>query len=57
MNSLVSIMSYYIALIKYVDPVSIGLARKGSNSKSAFVQWLDPCKYINGGTVAPLFSN
>jgi hypothetical protein len=31
-------MPYYIALIKDVDPVSIGLAGKGSNSKSAFVK-------------------
>lgn len=51
MNSLASIMPYYIALINDVDPVSIGIAKKGSTSKSAFVQCLDPCKYTNGGTV------
>jgi hypothetical protein len=55
MNSLASIMPYYIALINDVDPVSIGLARKDCNSKSAFVQCLDLCKCKNAGTVALLF--
>lgn len=51
MHSLASIMPYYVALSKGIDPKDLGLARSGSGEKGAFVQCLDPCKYTGGGTV------
>ena len=48
MHSLASIMPYYIALFREVDPVTLGLARDG---KKAYIQCLDPCEYTGGGTV------
>ena len=48
MHSLASIMPYYIALYRGVDPVTLGLSRDG---KKAYIQCLDPCKYTGGGTV------
>ena len=48
MHSLSSIMPYYVALFKGIDPVELGLAIKG---KKAYVQCLDPCKHTGGGTV------
>lgn len=48
MHSLASIMPYYAALNKGVDPVELGLAKEGNK---AYVQCLDACKYTGGGTV------
>ena len=48
MHSLSSIMPYYIALYKGVDPRKLGLSQDG---KKAYVQCLDPCDYTGGGTV------
>ena len=48
MHSLASIMPYYVALYRGVDPKELGLSRDG---KSAHVQCLDPCDYTDGGTV------
>ena len=48
MHSLSSIMPYYIALFRGVDPKKLGLARNG---EKAYIQCLDPCEYTGGGTV------
>ena len=48
MHSLSSIMPYYVALYRGVDPKKLGLSREG---KKAYVQCLDPCDYTGGGTV------
>jgi uncharacterized repeat protein (TIGR04076 family) len=46
-HSVASILPYYIALHRGVDPRSLGLSRDG---KKAYVQCLDPCDYTDGGT-------
>jgi len=54
MHSLTSILPYYIALSKGVNPVELGLTKKdkpGQHKKKAYIQCLDPCKYTGGGTV------
>lgn len=48
MHSLSSIMPYYVALYRGVEPKRLGLAQDG---KKAFLQCLDPCDYTGGGTV------
>jgi len=48
MHSLSSIIPYYVALYRGVDPRDLGLSRDG---KKAHVQCLDPCEYTGGGTV------
>jgi len=48
MHSLASIMPYYVALSKEIDPKTLGLAKDG---KKAYLQCLDPCQYTGGGTV------
>lgn len=48
MHSLSSIMPYYIALFRGVNPTALGLSRHG---KKAYLQCLDPCEYTGGGTV------
>ncbi len=48
MHSLGSILPYYVALSRGINPTELGLARKG---KKAYVQCLDPCEYTGGGTV------
>lgn len=48
MHSLASIMPYYVALFKGVDPRPLGLSRDG---KKSYVHCLDPCDYTGGGTV------
>jgi len=48
MHSLASIMPYYVALYRGIDPRDLGLSRDG---KKAHVQCLDPCEYTGGGTV------
>ena len=48
MHSLSSVMPYYVALSKGVDPRELGLSRDG---KKAYLQCLDPCDYTGGGTV------
>lgn len=48
LHSISSIMPYYIALYRGVDPRELGLCRDG---KKAYVQCLDPCDYTGGGTV------
>jgi uncharacterized repeat protein (TIGR04076 family) len=48
MHSLASMMPYYVALYRGIDPRDLGLSRDG---KKAHVQCLDPCEYTGGGTV------
>lgn len=48
MHSLASIMPYYVALSKGIDPKTLGLAKKGNR---AYLQCLDPCEITGGGTV------
>ena len=48
LHSISSIMPYYVALYRGVDPQTLGLSRDG---KRAHVQCLDPCDYTGGGTV------
>lgn len=48
LHSLSSIMPYYIALYRGVDPRALGLSH---DEKKAYVQCLDPCAYTGGGTV------
>ena len=48
MHSLASLMPYYVALSRGIDPVDLGLAKEG---KIAYLQCLDPCEYTGGGTV------
>ena len=48
LHSVASILPYYIALYRGVDPRELGLSRDG---KKAYVQCLDPCDYTDGGTV------
>lgn len=48
MHSLGSILPYYNALAKGVNPVELGLAKKGNE---AYLQCLDPQKHTGGGTV------
>ena len=48
MHSLASVMPYYVALSRGIDPVDLGLAKEG---KIAYLQCLDPCEYTGGGTV------
>ncbi|MGM0367831.1 MAG: TIGR04076 family protein [Actinomycetota bacterium] len=49
MHSLASIMPYYVALSKKINPKDLGLSSKDGNV--AYVQCLDPCDYTGGGTV------
>ncbi|MBN1273496.1 MAG: TIGR04076 family protein [Candidatus Aminicenantes bacterium] len=48
MHSLASLLPYYIALSKGVDPADLGLA--GENG-CAYLQCLDPLEITGGGTV------
>lgn len=48
MHSLCSVMPYYIALFRGVDPRALGLSE---DPQKAYVQCLDPCEYTGGGTV------
>ncbi|MBW2031058.1 MAG: TIGR04076 family protein [Deltaproteobacteria bacterium] len=48
LHSVSSIMPYYVALYRGVDPRQLRLSRGG---KKAYVQCLDPCDYTGGGTV------
>ena len=48
LHSVSSIMPYYVALYRGVDPRALGLSHDG---KKAYVQCLDPCDYTGGGTV------
>ena len=48
MNSLASIMPYYVALSKGMDPKTLGLAKEGNR---AYFQCLDPYDLTGGGTV------
>ncbi len=48
MHSLSSIMPYYIALSRGVNPRTLGLSKNG---KMSYIQCLDPCAYTGGGTV------
>ena len=49
MHSLASIMPYYTALSRGINPTDLGLSP--SPDKPARVQCLDPCTYTEGGTV------
>ncbi len=48
LHSLASLLPYYNALAKGVNPVVLGLAKKG---KVAYLQCLDPEERTGGGTV------
>jgi uncharacterized repeat protein (TIGR04076 family) len=48
MHSLASILPYYNALAKGVEPQDLGLAKKGD---AAYIQCLDPQERTGGGTV------
>jgi len=48
MHSVASLLPYYVALYRGVDPRDLGLCRQG---EKAHVQCLDPCEYTGGGTV------
>lgn len=48
MHSLASIMPYYVALSKGVNPRTLGLAKEGSK---VYFQCLDPCELTGGSTV------
>lgn len=50
MHSLTSILPYYVALSKGIEPVKLGLSKQ-QNSSIAYLQCLDPCDYTGGGTV------
>jgi uncharacterized repeat protein (TIGR04076 family) len=49
MHSLASIMPYYTALARGINPADLGLAPLPD--KPARIQCLDPCAYTGGGTV------
>jgi uncharacterized repeat protein (TIGR04076 family) len=49
MNSLASLMPYYVALSRGMKPKDLGLAR--GDSEEAYLQCLDPCEITGGGTV------
>lgn len=48
MHSLASIMPYYVALYRGINPKDLGLSKDGQR---AYVQCLDPCEHTGGGTV------
>ena len=48
MHSLASIMPYYVALPKGIEPKTLGLAKEVNK---AYLQCLDPCEITGGGTV------
>ncbi|UCE43373.1 MAG: TIGR04076 family protein [Candidatus Aminicenantes bacterium] len=48
MHSLASILPYYNALAKGVEPKELGLAQEGED---AYIQCLDPQEHTDGGTV------
>ncbi len=48
MHSLASILPYYNALAKGIEPKELGLAQNG---ESAYIQCLDPQEHTGGGTV------
>lgn len=49
MHSLASLMPYYVALSRGVEPKDLGLS--GPEEGKAYIQCLDPCKITGGGTV------
>jgi uncharacterized repeat protein (TIGR04076 family) len=49
MHSLSSLLPYYMALSKGIDPEQLGLS--GPEQGCAYVQCLDPCDITGGGTV------
>jgi uncharacterized repeat protein (TIGR04076 family) len=48
LHSVSSIMPYYVALYRGVEPRELGLSRGGGKAR---LQCLDPCDYTGGGTV------
>lgn len=50
MHSLSSLLPYYNAIMKGIEPKDLGLARM-EGGDYAYVQCLDPCNYTGGGTV------
>lgn len=48
MHSMTSIMPYYVALYRGINPKDLGLSKDGQR---AYVQCLDPCEHTGGGTV------
>ncbi|MDI6704010.1 MAG: TIGR04076 family protein [bacterium] len=50
MHSLSSLLPYYNAIAKGIEPKRLGLA-KTEREDYAYVQCLDPCEYTQGGTV------
>jgi uncharacterized repeat protein (TIGR04076 family) len=49
MHSLASLMPYYVALSRGVEPKELGLS--GGEEGKAYLQCLDPCHVTGGGTV------
>jgi uncharacterized repeat protein (TIGR04076 family) len=49
MHSLASLMPYYMALSKGIDPKELGLS--GPEERKAYLQCLDPCQITGGGTI------
>jgi len=47
LHALSSLMPYYVALSRGIEPEELNLGKNGK----AYVQCLDPCKYTGGGTV------
>lgn len=48
-HALASLLHYAVALREGIDPIKLGLARKGNK---AYIQCVDPGEpYTNGGTV------
>ncbi|MGM0366330.1 MAG: TIGR04076 family protein [Actinomycetota bacterium] len=50
MHSLSSILPYYVALSRGINPKHLGLA-SSEDAEASYVQCLDPCRYTGGGTV------
>ncbi|MEW5761721.1 MAG: TIGR04076 family protein [Bacillota bacterium] len=48
LHGLVTLMPYYVALSRGINPVELGLGREG---RAAYVQCPDPCERTGGGTV------
>jgi uncharacterized repeat protein (TIGR04076 family) len=49
LHGLASILPYYTALSRGIEPAALGLA--GPKPGCAYVQCLDPCELTGGGTV------
>jgi len=50
MHSLASILPYYVALARGINPSHLGLSST-TDAQACYIQCLDPCQYTGGGTV------